>query len=129
MRAGRLQREFQEARQLRKPLSQRQFQPRTSANLAKEPQPASKPVPQPRMQAAANATPQEAKLDAAKQAVAMAQAEVMKFGSRQKQADPAGFERARQAAAQAAAALDAAKSEYEQSLAGGYSIPRMVAQP
>lgn len=86
-------------------------------------------VPQPRMGAAAKAaTPQEANLDAAKQAFARAQADLQKFGSRQRQADPEGFARAQQAAAAAEAAVKAAADEYEKSLSGSYNIPRMLPQ-
>ncbi len=86
-------------------------------------------VPQPRMGAAAKAaTPQEANLDAAKQAFARAQADLQKFGSRQRQADPEGFARAQQAATAAEAAVKAAADEYEKSLSGSYNIPRMLPQ-
>ena len=92
--------------------------------------PAAAAVPQPRMSQAAGpkATPEEANLDAAKQALQQAQATLMKFGSRQRQQNPEGFAQAKAAVDAATATVRAAQAEYEKSLEG-VSIPRMSPQP
>jgi hypothetical protein len=97
-------------------------------------QAAQTPVPRPNP-AAARATgpaqpadPGGGAVDTARQAHMMAQQALMKWGSRQRAADPAGFAQAQAAAEATARQLQLAEADYARQQSTG-TVPRMMAQP